>query len=320
MINDGTGIPYYLSGLDKKRTRCGLISYMLKNNYPISISSTHDDSDTFFKKVSDFASSLLHKNNPSLNTLGQKLSEDFIKNLISQVEGDLIPLSYFDWLKDDRACYYTWLNIQSYFIADPNSNNTFYPYIDMGLPTVTSSAKERFGCIVTFIDLLLTSKNDKVQYLEYIKNNFSNTLELHPFKGLNKKDIEQCQWYYGYITDYYKKSSQLAAHNKINVLALNIKPTSDEEIYHLIYALYDTWPSLFGDKKEFERKLSKAYSQRKFREKNKNKQPLNTYLTKETKAKLEALRTHYNNKTLHDTLDLIIRQSYEQTIKNRSSG
>lgn len=319
MITDGTGRPYYLSGLDKKRTRCGLISYMLKNNYQISMSSTHDDFDLFFQKVSDFASSLLHKNNPSLNTLGQKPSEDFIKNLISQVEGDLIPLSYFDWLKDDRACYYTWLNIQNYFIIEPN-NNILYPYQKMGLPTVTSSAKERFDSIVTFIDLLLTSKNDKVRYLKQIEESFSNTLELHPFKGLNKKDIEQCQWYYDYITDYYKKSSQLAAHNKINVLALNIKPTSDEEMYHLIYALYDTWPFLLGDRKAFKERLGKAYSQRKFRKKNEDKKPLNTYLTKETKAKLEALRTHYNNKTLHDTLDLIIRQSYEQTIKNKSSS
>lgn len=319
MINDGDR-PYFFRDLDEKRTRCGFVSYMCKKNYQPNVNSIHDNSDTFLKKVNDFASSLLTKTPLGLDSIGQKPPDDFIKSLISEVESDLIPISSFDWLKDDRACYYTWLNIQGYFNTYLNSNTIFYPYEDMGLPTITSNAKERFEYIVTYFDLWPTSKNAKIECLEYIKTNFKNTLELHPFKGLNKKDIEQCQWYYDYMTDYYKKNLQPTDRNKVNILALNIKPISDEEIYHLIYALYDTWPSLLGDRKTFKEKLKKAYSQRKFREKNKNKKPLNTYLTKETKDKLEKLRAHYNNKTLHDTLDVIIRQAYEQTIKNKSAG
>lgn len=54
--------------------------------------------------------------------------------------------------------------------------------------------------------------------------------EIYPLKGLNKKDIEQCQWYYNYITDYFNKSSQHTSNlaiTNMGRLALNINPASD---------------------------------------------------------------------------------------------
>lgn len=76
----------------------------------------------------------------------------------------------------------------------------------------------------------------------------------------------------------------------ISQLALTIFPISTEETYHLIYAIYDTLPLLLEGRKLSKDKLNKAYSQRKFRKINEDKKPLNTYLTKETKVKLEKLR------------------------------
>lgn len=189
----------------------------------------------------------------------------------------------------------------------------------MTLSTSCLNTKERLDLVISFFDLWPLNNNEKRAYLDSIKTNYQNNLELYPFKGLNKKDTEQIQWYYQYIKKHLKKHypDQAITLPTSNQLAFYINPATDEETYHLIYALYDTWSPILGDKVRFKESLNKAYSQRKFRKKQEGKKPLNTYLKKETKDKLDQLREHYRNATLHDTLDLIIREAYDQMMGNR---
>ena len=309
---------FYLQELNNKRIRCALLKHMKISGFEININSIHDNTDAFLQKVKDFIKCCTQID----ANIKHSSLKDQLKYLTSLVNNDMIPLDTFAWLKDDRACYFTWLEIQTKINIDIYSTVTNI-YQCMKLSTSCLNSKERLDLVISFFDLWLTSNNEKLAYLENIKSTYQNNLERHLFKGLNKKDSEQIQWYYQYIKNYLKKYNSnpvitlpTVQYNS-NQLAFHINPTTDEETYHLIYALYDTWDFyILGDRTNFKETLSKAYSQRKFRKKQEGKKPLNTYLKKETKDKLEQLREYYRNATLHDTLDLIIREAYEQTLGN----
>ncbi|AZS51037.1 hypothetical protein DM558_09725 [Entomomonas moraniae] len=306
----------YLNRLSEKRIKCGVIEKMMTYGFnSISINSIHDNVMVLLQKIKDF----IAWSNQFDATIKEAALENQLEYLINLAESDLIPMSAFDWLKDERACYFVWLDIQIQMFTTPNNIVGQNIYNTLQLPKICSSNKERFNVIINFFDLWWTSKNNKIAYLDNIKSRVHESLGRDPFKGLNKKDIEQIEWYYKYIKSHlgkyypFQNATEPAPLPTPNQLALAINPLTTEETYYLIYALYDTWsPYSLSDKAIFKNALSKAYSQRKFRKKQEGKKPLNTYLKKETKDKLEQLREHYRNATLHDTLDLIIREAYEQ--------
>lgn len=310
MIRIG-GKEFYLQELNDNRIRCGLIKKMVNDGAQINMNCIHEDTEVFLQTVKDFIA-----HHPQLdNNIEPAALENQLKFLIGLVNSDLIPIESFKWLKDDRACYFTWLEIQTKNNIDAYATVTNI-YQSMTLSTSCLNTEERFDLVISFFDLWPLSNNEKRAYLDSIKANYQNNLELYPFKGLNKKDTEQIQWYYQYIKKFlakkYPEYNVTNIYTTSNQLAFYINPASDEETYHLIYALYDTWNLILGDREKFKEALSKAYSQRKFRKKQEGKKPLNTYLKKETKDKLEQLREHNRNATLHDTLDWIISEAYEQ--------
>ncbi|UYZ84861.1 hypothetical protein MTZ49_04655 [Entomomonas sp. E2T0] len=309
---------YPCAELNDIRVRRYFLLHMHQEDFSVNINDIHDVK-LFMEHAYNLAKKLLSEYGDEIASDEGHLKERVIKIAKQFLNQKLIPISHFEWLKEDRSCYYTWLSIRCYSYQLPNGTS-YFPYINMGLSNQAYNSQERFDLIISFFDLWQISNSEKIQYLDRLKATWSSNLLLKPFKWLDRKNTELCDWLYDYLKKYCQEcngSTTFQAHifNSANKLALQINPINTDEIYHLIYALYDTL-NYFAIN-NLNDKLNKAYSQYKFRKKNKDKKPLNTYLTKETKAKLEKLRTHYNNRTLHDTLDLIIRQAYDNTIINK---
>lgn len=193
-----------------------------------------------------------------------------------------IDISEYDWLKENkRACTWVWLVVRQ-FEQTPNINNNFQqnkPYDMMGLKNITTNSTERFENIMKFFDLYYIDNDSKLNWLNSLKNDWSNiNNKPNKIKWLNKNKPELCDWAWMY---QLKAEQQIAFNGYFN-------PIDSEEKYYSLLACIDyTSNNVFT--KNFIKNINHAFSQKKFRDKNKNKMPLNTYLKRKTKDKLKKL-------------------------------
>jgi len=211
-----------------------------------------------------------------------------------------IPISDFDWIeKNDRACYWLWVIVREAIFHQLNGNNDrSSPYRHFNLNPTPSNTSERYKCIVLFFDCWIANPPAKTSYLEIKKNEWSRIFNApKPFKWLKNDDEQQCQWTWSHLSK--------------EQISCFIHATNTEERYHAIFAAFDTWTVNDDHKKLFLIRINRAWSQKKYRDNLEGKKPLNTYLTIETKNKLDKL-SHKNRRKMHEMLEDIIIDAYDR--------
>lgn len=248
----------------------------------------------------------------------RKKREEFIANMQRACVDEVIPLSMFDWIKDNsRACYWIWCQVRaatvSQLSAYQNSTNEMKvppyvqaPQVNISLPlysqfnlnTLPASHQERFDAIIDFFDLWSAGDVEKNKYLFDMKIKWSAIFnEQDPFYWLSEADNRQCLWAWEYaspkIHSYY------------------IKPLSPKDYYYATYALFDTWATYPDTKKIFLMKMNKAWGQKKYRDGLIHKVLLNTYLDAEVKIKLDAL-AEGEGKKINEMITALINEAFDR--------
>lgn len=236
----------------------------------------------------------------------------FVKSMESYCLKQLIPISNFEWLENnDRACYWMWAKLRTIVwhqlkdiselsIIPDNAN--VYEYFNLSL--TPNNTKERYDCIIKFFDFWTSDYNNKTTFLERKKSEWSTIFKLpKPFKWLDSHGKEQYQWTWEQLS-------------KQGIPTLHFNVTSSEELYHAIFAAFDTWQTIPEIRKLFLIQINKAWSQKKYRNNLEGKKPLNTYLNEETKLKLDSLATK-NRRRIHEMLEDIITDAYDREQNSR---
>lgn len=235
------------------------------------------------------------------------------KALINEMESAyqerILPEYYFNWMKSDRACYFSWgfireIKTKDYMIGHQFPHSTEFIYDDLDLDKNPSSSEERYNLIITFFDLMTDTFENKKRILEAMKNKwneiFSNP---KPFNWLKETDEQQCEWAWEYIKKH------------INTTRL-IQPTNNKEKYLSIYCSFDLWQENEYRKKIFLININKAHSQRKFRDSIKNKKALNTFIDKKSKEKLEFL-AKYKDRKINELIEHLINKEFEMVTQKK---
>lgn len=239
-----------------------------------------------------------------------KHRDEFIKELIAFKDSKIIPKDNFDWLKKhERACYWAWSYLR---LATPSSlgfdkpletslvyTHTQNIYNILSLHEKAVNNTERLNLIIEFFDKFETTKSNKLLILNKLKESWGRIFTyITPFKWLDDNNEEQLKWAWSYLL-------------KEAIPPNFIQPTGRHELYLAIIASLDLWDTHEDTRKLFTININKALSQRKFREQIKDRKPINTYLEKKTKIRLEEIAKHYNL-NITRTLEKIINEEYER--------
>ncbi len=234
----------------------------------------------------------------------------FIKEMEQTCKYTLIPMSAFEWIKDnDRCCFWVWgyirfMHIYQNEIALPTDNEL------INVSKTPSNSNERFEYIVEMFDRWKYKK--KKQFLDEIRNKWSDVYlnNKTPFKWLDKNNTEQCKWAWNYTENYLKNNQRLS----YKIVALpHVTPSINTEnslgMYLSVFAAFDLWCELPEAKKLFLININKAWNQQKYRNEMKGKKALNIYIDKKSKEKLDQLSEKRNMK-LNKMIEYLIDNEF----------
>lgn len=157
--------------------------------------------------------------------------------------------------------------------------------------TVFDHINLRFGEKENIINML---KDEWIKSFTAVKN----------IKWLSKDDDDACNWIWDYICNHSVDNI------KIPVWPLRFfNPESSGDKYICFYAALRAWNDNPGGKKYFLYSLKKAWQQRSFRKKQKNKKTLSCSLDDEVKKHLEELAETYEM-TITDLVTRLIENEY----------
>lgn len=230
-------------------------------------------------------------------------------------DNELIRDDQFTWLKaNEVACYMAWLFLSrtSYREADellpqwrigmPDSyyGSTRSIYQDIGGEECPASHSLRLEQIMRFFDLWESSVGAKRDLLQHLKQQWSEVLERgHSFKWLDKKDLDQVLW----ARDYLRKEPSFFSRDR---------PLNEKDMYLSILSSFYLWDVPPDTKTVLHTKMAKAWSQKKFRDKNKNNKPLNIFLSPESKEMLSQLARNWRMNHAETVEELIMRVAEEE--------
>jgi hypothetical protein len=267
-----------------------------------------------------------NKINQALKNLALSTEETNRKaqNLIAQSELDLVPLDEFSWLKrDKRAGYFVWLRLLNaphnldFFPHKTGSIDTYGKQLwheSMSLNLHPSDNQQRYAEIIRFFDRLNTTHGWKLDYIDQLKQDWSNVFtQRKPFPWLSEKNEEQCSWAWDYLASYHQKKDLTYRPN-----TLRVSPTSPEEQYLAIYAIYDSWIAPIESKAYFLNSFNKAWHQKKHRDSRQGKKACNLVLREDVKYKLDEMANARGLK-LNQLVEALIESEYEQTFKPSSN-
>ncbi len=231
--------------------------------------------------------------------------EQFIKTMEQDCDSVLVPERSFEWFKnDDRACFWVWALLRT---AQPQFLGYSKPvsptplmYDQLNLDKYPTSTSDRFSSIVDFFDFWPEGPSMKAKLLEHLKFNWTQIYNgADPFKWLNHRDGDQCDWAWKYVSKY-------------DMPTWHLSPINNKEKHLAIYAAFDAWIAPQDTRRLFSINIGKAWSQKKHRDKMEGKKPLNSYLNVDTKKKLDEL-AKYHDKKIHAMLESMIEGEYART-------
>ncbi|MCU1791397.1 hypothetical protein [Pectobacterium polaris] len=267
-----------------------------------------------------------------INSASEKV--EFINQMKLACERNIVGSEHFKWLiKNERAAYWVW-----YYFIEPRQINVHLPTfssnnnsIGMSVPffiktpgsilpmCISNSHKLRVDTIMNYFDNwdigrdLYTEhlsqgfslSNVLTQVLNNLKGEFSNIVnKKDPFSFLDKSNEDNLLWAWRYIKNHPKVE-------KVFDLRF-LSPVSKNETLLDIYCAWDTSNS--NMKYDFLLEFKKAWSQKKFRDKNKDTRVINTRVHKEIKDKLELLaKIHRMN--ISDIVSMLIEREARNYFK-----
>ncbi|MDL0433671.1 hypothetical protein QPM17_21230 [Marinobacter sp. TBZ242] len=241
----------------------------------------------------------------------EKEREDQISWLNHKRNIYMLPREFFEWLEnDERACCWAWGRliikpitppVQSAFSFIENykgfNETDFY-----SKPRIyPSNQKERLEAIIYFFDTTGYLLDFLTNTIETMKEAWATIYNnAHPLKFISPTNSEQCEWAWNYLNEHQ--------------MALSIfKPMNYSEKYLATVASLDLNDTHKDTKKLFTISMKKAWDQKKYRQKQEGKKPLNTYIRKETKAKLDWL-SEQRGQNINKTIEWLIDKEYESHI------
>lgn len=266
---------------------------------------------------------------------------------------NILPEDEFNWLKNnEKACFWLWRIFKYSNIRELNRKFDYkFPYIPDGsyyifmgspgercyekavvhnpLPFFDFAAdhQERLRQIIACFDASndyhgpysgMSFSKQKSLFLESVKKAWKDIQYDDNLKWLDPENCIQIEWAIDYLA---KLSSPLFNHlryslNRESLYVDDIfsNPLTDKERYLSVCAVIDSWTPGRAEKALFIQKMRKAWSQKKFRSKNEDNAPLNTYIKHSVKEKLDWLAEH-DNKPLKDVLERLIKLEYESKNK-----
>ncbi|KJG09527.1 hypothetical protein C0W96_01095 [Photobacterium kishitanii] len=206
------------------------------------------------------------KVNEILNEILNEIEALYNRSLLN--ENELI------WIKQNNSRLTNWL----WFLITQNKNplTLFYKYINtskyeydansVGLDFFdyfsfnkkAYSTKEKDDLILQFFELSSMNRNDKISLINKLRDIWNEIITIDDFKWIISNDDNIYEWAINYFIEYNVKNSNYIT---------DIKNISFENDFHKLVLLIDSWDAHVDTKKLFIQSIKKAYSQKKFRDK-----------------------------------------------------
>ena len=258
--------------------------------------------------------------------------------ILNHVNNNLISIDHFEWIKEDSiASAYCWvmLNnikpvtaindkythvIQQVTVLKPDASRWLgdNEFINLSVSQQIKHIKRKFGIkdnhvsteemyrdFQTIFDHMNLRFGEKENIINMLKDEWIKSFTaVKNIKWLSKDDDDACNWIWDYICNYSVDNI------KIPVWPLRFfNPESSGDKYICFYAALRAWNDNPGGKKYFLYSLKKAWQQRSFRKKQKNKKTLSCSLDDEVKKHLEELAETYEM-TITDLVTRLIENEY----------
>ncbi|SGZ19828.1 hypothetical protein [Moritella viscosa] len=263
-------------------------------------------------------------NNLSLNPNEyiEKLESEF---LINHVSNDDI-----DWLDENNEfmCYLIWssINLINKKNTTPknvftnvelstdhmtfNFNDIFTPRFfispDCDILPITKkphSSKEARVLIVNSIDSSELTISNKIQLINFLREQYSKSFDIKIYKWIDKNNEEQINWIYNYLEEKEMKLD-------------NFTLPSLKNEYNMLISAFCLWnfksvDDKIGSKDMFLLRLRKAWNQKKHRDNNQNKKPYNIEMSIDIGDKIAFIARSYDKKK-NEIVEMLINQEYEK--------
>ncbi|MFV8987918.1 hypothetical protein [Serratia fonticola] len=237
--------------------------------------------------------------------------EKIYEEIDMECEYSLNHSSEFKWIKDDEmACHWVWAKLyQAYlrlsFLKPTLYNAVLYKKIRSNI--IPTNHEGRYELIIDYVDYLsfcYSEKHWKDEKLQALSSSWKGIVSTPPpFKWIDKKNKEQCDWAWNYIKRYEHPFSPPY-----------FEPVGYNEKYLAIYGAYNYWSEDKRIKKLFHLTMNKAWNQKKYRDSQVDKVPFNTYLKPEIKEILVNL-SKINNMKIHEVIEIIIAQNENKKLR-----
>ena len=246
----------------------------------------------------------------------KKAQESFLNTMLTEADDAGISDNEFHWLWDDgRAAYWFWQTVRMMRIEYipavlEYQGHQHFNQIQFNPVTVTlaipadltlvtkreianiyletlqsdhpSSVLERAELVSKFFSKWQISGLEKRVLFNMLKEHYKKNYDSGLSKWLSIEQSEQCLWTWEYIS---KQRTSTFAHPIYEAF-----PRNAEECYYESLLAYDLWQAPHIEvKKRYLDKLTRAWNQKRFRESNNEKKPLNTYISTESKDKLKRI-------------------------------
>lgn len=167
------------------------------------------------------------------------------------------------------------------------------------------STDEMYRDFQAIFDHMYLMPGEKENIINMFKDKWIKSFTaVKDIKWLSKDDDDACNWAWSYICNYSVDNI------KITIRPLRFfNPESTQDKYICFYAALRAWSDNPGEKRYFLYSLKKAWQQRAFRKKQKNKKTLSCSLDGEVKKHLEQLAEAYEM-TITDLVTRLIENEY----------
>lgn len=149
-------------------------------------------------------------------------------------------------------------NITPQSVQQQTDSNSIDIFDFFKLNKTPISTKEKKDIIIDFFDLVAVPKTDKIQILNNINNDWYDIETIDNFSWLNTNNPGLCSWALNYTNEHLQKNYSFY------FITPDVKVEND---YYRLLLVFDTWNTHPDTKKLFIQSIKKAYSQKKFRDK-----------------------------------------------------
>jgi len=231
--------------------------------------------------------------------------DDIFEREKRELQNSLVDLECLDWLKSERARNYILISLWEKY-AVISQSNFFYNLAFIKIIENRCWGNVEINLIVNFIDYCAL-RHDRESITNFINLKCSQWHQsvcraLHSLWIDSDKIIKSKSGEYDWILKKLHDERMF----------LTLPPFENNELKSaFIFCHLDLWISNRGDAEVdlFFIKLKKSWSQKKFRDGVKDKKVLNTYISGESKSKLEEMAKQKGMR-LNEVLEIIIDSSY----------